>query len=65
MMTIFKTVGQVRLYRTSQTQKKETTIMSNTRLSGTARGDAAHQTHAADNPAPEAGMSRDTINIGL
>ena len=39
--------------------------MSNTRLSGTARGDVAHQTHSADNPAPEAGMSRDTINIGL
>ena len=39
--------------------------MSSTRISGTAKGDATHQTHNAANPAPEAGLSRDTINIGL
>ena len=39
--------------------------MSNTRLSGTAQGDATHAAHDAANPAPEAGMSRDIINIGL
>ena len=36
--------------------------MSNTRTAGTAVSAAAHN---ADNPAPEAGMSRDIINIGL
>ena len=39
--------------------------MSNTRTAGTAMGDATHQAHDAANPAPEAGMSRDIINIGL
>ena len=36
--------------------------MSNTRTAGTALTAAGHN---ADNPAPEAGMSRDIINIGL
>ena len=36
-----------------------------TRTSGVAKGDAQHPVHGSDNPAPEAGMSRDTINIGL
>ena len=36
--------------------------MSNTRTAGTALSAARH---SADNPAPEAGMSRDIINIGL
>lgn len=36
--------------------------MSNTRHMGTALTERAH---TKDNPAPEAGMSRDTINIGL
>jgi hypothetical protein len=30
---------------------------------GTAKGDAAHAAHSAEDPAPEAGMSRDVINI--
>jgi DNA transposition AAA+ family ATPase len=37
--------------------------MSTTRKAGTAAGDDAHAAHGAGNPAPEAGMSRDTINI--
>src|SRR5574344_613571 len=37
----------------------------NTRIAGTSRGDETHASHDAENPAPEAGMSRDTINIGL
>jgi len=37
--------------------------MSSTRTAGTASGDATHPVHGADNPAPEASMSRDAINI--
>jgi DNA transposition AAA+ family ATPase len=36
-----------------------------TRNSGDAPGDATHAAHDSNNPAPEAGMSRDVINIGL
>lgn len=37
----------------------------NTRKAGVAQGDAIHPTHDAGNLAPEAGMSRDVIAIGL
>lgn len=36
-----------------------------TRNAGSAKGSATHARHGEENPAPEAGMSRDTINIGL
>jgi len=36
-----------------------------TRAADPARGDEKHEAHSAENPAPEAGMSRDTINIGM
>lgn len=36
-----------------------------TRNAGAATGSDTHAAHGVDNPAPEAGMSRDTINIGL
>ena len=36
-----------------------------TRNAGTALGDETHARHNSENPAPEAGMSRDVINIGL
>lgn len=36
----------------------------NTRKTGSARGDAKHEAHGAENPAAEAAMSRDVINIG-
>ena len=39
--------------------------MSQTRKAGIAKGDATHSTHNADNPAPEAFMAKDTINISL
>jgi DNA transposition AAA+ family ATPase len=34
-----------------------------TRKKGSAKGDDKHQAHSAANPAPESGMSNDTINI--
>lgn len=37
--------------------------MSNTRNAGQAGGDDQHESHGAGNPAPEAGMSADRINI--
>lgn len=37
--------------------------MSSTRTAGSAEGDIKHETHGAGNPAAEAGMSADTINI--
>ncbi len=36
-----------------------------TRTAGETRGDDKHAAHDAENPAPEAGMSNDVINIGL
>ena len=39
--------------------------MSNTRTHQKNNGDAQHAAHGIDNPAVEAGMSRDVINIGL
>jgi len=38
--------------------------MPNTRQTGKTAGDRRHPAHGADNPAPEAGMSRDVINVG-
>lgn len=40
-------------------------MSTNTRVAGEAKGDEKHEAHKGDNPAPEAGMSRDQINIGL
>lgn len=39
--------------------------MSNTRTAGAATGDTKHEAHGKTNPAPEAGMSRDALNIGM
>ncbi len=39
--------------------------MSATRKQGFAAGDERHEIHSIDNPAVEAGMSRDVINVGL
>lgn len=39
--------------------------MSSTRKKGAAKGDEKHQAHGGGNPAPEAGMSKDAINIAL
>lgn len=39
--------------------------MSETRNMGEAKGDGKHEAHNADNPAPEAGASKDVMNIGL
>ena len=36
-----------------------------TRTAGEAKGDVKHEAHNDENPAPEAGMSVDVINIGL
>lgn len=36
-----------------------------TRTAGEAKGDVKHEAHSPANPAPEAGMSADAINIGL
>ena len=36
-----------------------------TRTAGDAKGDVQHEAHDVGNPAPEAGMSKDVINIGL
>ena len=36
----------------------------NSRRAGIAKGDEKHEAHGFDNPAPEAMMSRDIINIG-